>query len=272
MPTEDHVGDVVAKERFHRNIAAEAVATAAGLTVDELAAFEEGGEAARPVNYDAVAGLLGMNADKLKGIANGWEPTPPDLARWPGLRQIVSEDSFAVNAYLAWDVATKEAAIFDTGWNADGILKLNEDEKLNPTHLFITHSHHDHNAGMQALRDKFPRIRLHTDAKSTPVQHHNRRNDCVHVGSLRVTNRVTSGHAEDGVTYVVGNWPEDAPFVAIVGDAIFAGSMGKGKISADDAKRWVRESIFTLPASTLICPGHGPFTTVAEEKANNPFF
>ncbi len=42
--------------------------------------------------------------------------------------------------------------------------------------------------------------------------------------------------------------------------------------SWDLAKQKVREQIFTLPAETLICPGHGPLTTVAEEKANNPFF
>ena len=56
----------------------------------------------------------------------------------------------------------------------------------------------------------------------------NKPNEIVHLGGLRVTHRETPGHAEDGVTYIVGNWQEDAPHVAIVGDAIFAGSMGNG--------------------------------------------
>lgn len=272
MQPEDHIGDVIAKERFHQKTPAEAAAEAAGLTVEELAAFEDSGKSTKPVNYDALGRLLGLSAAKLKNFANGWTPKDPDLGQWRELRRVTSTEDFAVNAYVAWDEVTREAAIFDTGWNADGILKLIEEEQLNPTHLFITHTHHDHIAGMAALREKFPKIRLHTDAKNTPVQHLNRRNDCVHVGSLRITNRVTTGHAEDGVTYVIGNWPDDAPFVAVVGDAIFAGSMGKGNISAEDAKRCVREAIFTLPDTTLICAGHGPFTTVAEEKANNPFF
>ncbi len=74
------------------------------------------------------------------------------------------------------------------------------------------------------------------------------------------------------MTYIIGNWPEDAAHVAMVGDAIFAGSMGSGKEAWDLAKQKVRDNILTLPAETLLCPGHGPFTTVAEEKMNNPFF
>jgi len=70
----------------------------------------------------------------------------------------------------------------------------------------------------------------------------------------------------------IGNWPDDASSVAIVGDAIFAGSMGGAKQLADLAKQKIRDQIFSLPAETLICPGHGPVTTVGEEKANNPFF
>jgi glyoxylase-like metal-dependent hydrolase (beta-lactamase superfamily II) len=113
---------------------------------------------------------------------------------------------------------------------------------------------------------------LHTSAKSAPPQHRNRANDFLQLGSLRLTNRDIPGHAEDGVTYIVGNWPEDAPHVALVGDAIFAGSMGRGNQSWELARQKVREQILTLPNETLLCPGHGPLTTVAEEKANNPFF
>ena len=125
---------------------------------------------------------------------------------------------------------------------------------------------------MAAIREKFPNVRLHTNTKTAPPQHRIRANDCIQLGSLRITNRETPGHAEDGVTYLIGNWGEDAPHVAIVGDAIFAGSIGRGNQSWDLAKQKVRENIFSLPPETLICPGHGPLTTVAEEKANNPFF
>ena len=71
------------------------------------------------------------------------------------------------------------------------------------------------------------------------------------------------------VTYVIGGL--ESP-VAIVGDAIFAGSMGGGMVSYEDALRTNREKIMTLPDDTVLCPGHGPKTTVGEEKKNNPFF
>jgi len=74
------------------------------------------------------------------------------------------------------------------------------------------------------------------------------------------------------VTYVIGTWPDDAPHVAIVGDALFAGSMGRATGQALLAKQRIRECILTLPPATLLCPGHGPLTTVAEERAHNPFF
>jgi glyoxylase-like metal-dependent hydrolase (beta-lactamase superfamily II) len=125
---------------------------------------------------------------------------------------------------------------------------------------------------MGEIRECFPKLHLHTNSKTAPVQDRNRSNDFLHLGSLRITNRDTPGHAEEGVTYIIGNWPDDASHVAIVGDALFAGSIGRGNQSWDLARQKVREQIFSLPPDTLICPGHGPLTTVAEEKANNPFF
>jgi glyoxylase-like metal-dependent hydrolase (beta-lactamase superfamily II) len=143
---------------------------------------------------------------------------------------------------------------------------------LNLRHLFLTHSHEDHIAAMEPIRQRFPKILLHTDSKNAPPQHKNRRNDFIHLGSLRITNREAPGHAEDGVIYIVGNWPEDAPHVAMIGDTIFAGSMATGFISWDGLKQKVRDQIFSLPTDTLLCAGHGPLTTVTEEKENNPFF
>jgi glyoxylase-like metal-dependent hydrolase (beta-lactamase superfamily II) len=60
--------------------------------------------------------------------------------------------------------------------------------------------------------------------------------------------------------------------VAIVGDSMFAGSMGGGMVSYADALRNNREQILTLPDATIICSGHGPLTTVGEQKQANPFF
>ncbi len=60
--------------------------------------------------------------------------------------------------------------------------------------------------------------------------------------------------------------------IAVVGDAMFAGSMGGGMVSFSEALKNNREKILTLSDQTVLCPGHGPLTTVGQEKVHNPFF
>lgn len=273
MTLEDHVGDIIRKARAGLGVPSQTACAAAGLSAEELKQLESDGQCAKQPDYAKLAELLQLSATKLQSVANGWVPAEPDLARWCELRRITTEENeLEVHCFLAWDEVTREAALFDTGWSADPVLKIIEEEQLTLAHLFFTHSHPDHMAGLQGIRDKWPKVRIHTDSSSAPPQHKNRRNDCVHLGSLRITNRLTPGHADDGVTYIVGNWSEDAPHVAIVGDALFAGSMGGAPTCFEEARAHVREQILTLPADTLLCPGHGPFTTVAEEREHNPLF
>ncbi|MGV3771363.1 MAG: MBL fold metallo-hydrolase [Verrucomicrobiales bacterium] len=271
MNLEDHVGDIARKAREAANVSASTAAQAAGLGEKEFAAFEETGEG-KGVQYQKLASAVGLSPAKFEKIAKGWMPKPVDLGQWRELRQIQSKRSYVVNCYLIWDEVTREAALFDTGWDAAPIFKEIEENKLQLKHLFLTHTHEDHIAALQQIREKFPKVRLHSSSKNAPPDQRNKANDFIHLGSLRISNRETPGHAEDGVTYNVGNFPEDAPGIAIVGDCIFAGSMGRGFQSADLLKQSVRDKIFTLPSDSLLCPGHGPLTTIQEEKENNPFF
>ena len=90
------------------------------------------------------------------------------------------------------------------------------------------------------------------------------------LGGLTVTARLTAGHSPGGLTYVIEGLE---PMVAVVGDALFAGSMGgvpPDKYAAALAAN--REHIFSLPEDTVICPGHGPMTTVGQEQQHNPFY
>jgi len=273
MNLEDHLGDIIGKARAMSGVSTAAAAGVAGISETELTALETTGQIGKRPDFAALANLVGLNPARLEGIASGWHPGGKDLSVWCELRQIsTTEGGNTVHCYLIWDEVTRDAALFDTGWDAAPVFKLVKENQLQLKHLFITHTHADHVAGLQPIRERFPKMHLHTDAKGAPPQHRNRRNDFIMLGSLRITNRETPGHAEDGVTYIVGNWPDDASHVAMVGDAIFAGSIGRGNQSWDLAKQKVLEQIFTLPPETLICPGHGPLTTVAEEKEHNPFF
>lgn len=272
---EDSLGDIFRKARLSLSVSPEAAAQAAGVTMGEYTQLEDTGKSVKPLNYAAIAKLLTLDGNKLERIAKGWLPKPVDLSIWRELRVITTadpDDGMKVHAYLVWDEVTREAALFDTGFEAAPIQKVLEENQLQLRHIFITHSHGDHVAALAPLRSANPKARLHSNSKAAPADARNRANDFINLGSLRITNRDTPGHADDGVTYVVGNWPEDGPHVAVVGDAIFAGSMGGARDQLTLARTKVREQIFSLPTETLICAGHGPLTTVGEEKANNPWF
>jgi glyoxylase-like metal-dependent hydrolase (beta-lactamase superfamily II) len=273
MNLEDHPGDIIRKARTMTNVSTATAASAAGISESELAALEETGQCAQKINFTALAPLIRLNAAKLEAIANGWLPSPKDLSVWREIRVLTTAgDGLTVNCYLVWDEVTRDATLFDTGLDAQPILDCIVAEQLQLRHIFITHSHWDHVEALPKIREAWPKARLHSGSKSAPVDQRNKTAEIIHLGGLRVTHRETPGHAEDGVTYMVGNWQEDAPLIAFVGDAIFAGSMGNGNDAWDLAKQKVREQILSLPAETLLCPGHGPLTTVAEEKEHNPFF
>ncbi|MGD0252181.1 MAG: MBL fold metallo-hydrolase [Verrucomicrobiota bacterium] len=273
MNLEDHPGDIIRKARAMGNVSTAAAAKAAGISEAELSALEESGQIGKRPDFTALARLVGLNPAKLEGIANGWLPAEKDLSGWRELRVFTTAgDGMTVNCYLVWEEVTRDAALFDTGFAAKPILDCIAENQLLLRHVFITHSHYDHVEALPKIRETFPKVRLHSGSKNAPVDQRNKPSEIVHLGGLRITHRETPGHADDGVTYIVGNWQEDAPHIAIVGDAIFAGSIGRGNQSWDLARQKVREQILSLPPETLICPGHGPLTTVAEEKEHNPFF
>lgn len=273
MNLEDHAGDILRKARTMSNLASAAAANVAGISETDLAALEETGKCPGKINFAALGKAVGIDAAKLEKIFNGWHPAQKDLSIWRELRVFTtSGEGLAVNCYLVWDEVTREAALFDTGLDAKPVLDCIAENQLQLRHIFITHSHWDHVEALPKIREAWPKAKLHSGSKNAPVDQRNKPAEIVHLGGLRITHRETPGHAEDGVTYLIGNWQEDAPHVAIVGDTIFAGSIGKGNQSWDLARQKVREQILSLPSETLLCPGHGPLTTVAEEKTHNPFF
>jgi len=272
MQLEDHVGDILGKSRASVGLGLADAAAAAGLGTSDLEELEQTGRSRRPPDYRQLGKVLGLSGAKLEGIAGGWLPQARSLEGWKHLRKITTDRGMAVNCYLVWDEATREAALFDTGWDAGPVFELVAANGLKLKNLCITHSHADHVAAVEVVSRRVPGITILSGGKTVAASRPLLPGESLKVGGLEVQARLTPGHAEDGVTYVVGNWPDGAPEVAIVGDAIFAGSMGGAGPRLKLARDRVREAILSLGASTLICPGHGPVTTVEEERRYNPFF
>jgi hydroxyacylglutathione hydrolase len=89
------------------------------------------------------------------------------------------------------------------------------------------------------------------------------------LGRLHIETRDTAGHSAGGTTYHIHGL--DTP-LAIVGDALFAGSVGGIKSDYREALKRIRDHILSGQDGTILAPGHGPLTTVAQEKTSNPFF
>ena len=132
----------------------------------------------------------------------------------------------------------------------------------------LTHTHPDHVADLQRLKKVTGAAVFVSKLEAIPGAETFEAGHNFTLGKLSIDTRQTSGHSRGGITYVVNGLPRK---IAVVGDALFAGSMGGGSVSYADALRNNREKIMTLPDDTILCPGHGPLTTVGEEKKNNPF-
>ena len=177
-----------------------------------------------------------------------------------------------VNVYLFWDEHSRKAWLFDAGPDSDRIIKFVREKNLSISSIFLTHTHWDHIACLDELISKTgnPEVFVH---ESEPISNVNliQENFESKLGSLTLRSCHTHGHSIGGITYVIDGLDNDKKG-AIVGDALFAGSMGGGIISYKDALRTNREKIMSLPDETILFPGHGPMTTVGEEKKHNPFF
>lgn len=273
MILEDHPGDIIRKARLMTGTTPAVAAQAAHISEAVLAALEDSGQPPAKINLAALAQTVGLDPKKFQGIATGWLPAKTDLTRWRELRPFISSgEGLTVNSYLLWDAATREAALFDTGIEATPVLDCLTENHLQLRHIFITHSHWDHVEALPKFRAAWPKAQLHSSSPSAPVVQRNQPGETVQLGALRITHRLTPGHADDGVTYLVNGWPGNASTAAIVGDTILAGSMCNGNGHWEIARQKIREEILTLPADTLLCPGHGPLTTVGQEIIQNPFF
>jgi hydroxyacylglutathione hydrolase len=267
IPLEDNVGDVIGKAQRGLGISDSELAKKAQVDLQTVRKLREGefDEAA----LLRVAPVLGLAGEQLCGLAKD-EWRPEKIEERDGLAQFNTDyHDMAVNAYLVWDPASRVGAIFDTGADSSEMVRFANRHKLNVQLILLTHAHSDHVADLPRLREETgadvfaPAREPVAGAESIDEGKH------FHVGNLEVNTRLTWGHSQGGITYVVTGLARP---IAIVGDSLFAGSMGGGNVSYEEALRNNLEKILTLPDETIICPGHGPMTTVGEEKAHNPFF
>lgn len=267
IPLEDNFEDIIGKAQKGLDLNDEELAFRAGISVAALRDMKSGRVIEGPARL--IAPLLGLHADSLLAIGRGmWKPETVEVegllafnTAWSGM---------TVNSYLVFDPESRSAVLFDTGADASGPLEALREQGLHLEAVYVTHTHPDHIAALGEVKAAYPQVPVRVgrgevfdDAGAVDegmIFTH---------GGLQVESRETSGHARCGMTYVITGLARP---LAVVGDALFAGSMGGPRTSWEQALTCNRRRIFPLAGNTVICPGHGPLTTVAEEKAHNPFY
>lgn len=253
IPLEDDACDVIAKAMRGQDIMPQLLAQKAGISRDLLDSALRGDHADNTL--EKIAPILDLSAPALVGLAD----YKPETQLPDGLYRFVTPFGHAgVNAYAV--ITDHKALIFDTGTDANPILRFLAENKLSVDALYITHHHHDHTAGIPSL-SKYPIVYPEDgddgDFKIL-TRHH------------KLTTLDVSGHADPARAYLYEGL--DVP-ICIVGDSIFAGSMG-GTLDHEKYQlslKTARTNLLTLDPSTVLCPGHGPLTTVRNELKHNPF-
>jgi glyoxylase-like metal-dependent hydrolase (beta-lactamase superfamily II) len=199
---------------------------------------------------------------------------------------------FQARAVILACEQTGAALVIDPGFDAETLVAEVRRERLEPAAIVLTHAHLDHAWGVPAVRDAFPDapVLLHADdlplyrnlagqaqmfgfPAPRPVPEGGLLADGQELafGRERVRVRHAPGHSPGHVVLI-----HDGPGqpTAVVGDVLFAGSVGRTDLwggSFPQLERSIREVLYRLPGHTRVVPGHGPDTTIAAEMAGNPF-
>ena len=198
---------------------------------------------------------------------------------------------FQTNCYVVRrDEAAVECLIVDPGFDADELLDFLSQRWLDPVAVIITHGHADHIAGVAALRQQYPKIKVYIHKADSGLLTDSEANLSVLTGAVVATEPAdvllqdgdaideagvqlqvlhTPGHTRGGICLYV-----ESEATVFAGDTLFAGSVGRTDFPGGDMDQLIegiRTKLFMLPDNTAVYPGHGMRTTIGREKRANPF-
>ncbi|MDD4715555.1 MAG: MBL fold metallo-hydrolase [Oscillospiraceae bacterium] len=178
------------------------------------------------------------------------------------------------NCYVIGDEATKEGAIIDPGDEAERILRVVQEARLNIQYILLTHGHFDHTTGIDGLLQTLNNVpvyihpaELKTEKKvfSSQVKYYDD-GATLPLGGLTIEVLHTPGHSQGSVVLKAGN-------VLFTGDTLFRGSCGRTDLyggSYPDILRSLKR-LYNLPGDYRVYPGHEGFTTLEQERKQNYF-
>jgi hydroxyacylglutathione hydrolase len=205
------------------------------------------------------------------------------------IHEILPVGPLQCNCSVIGDEGTREALVIDPGDDIDEILKIIRKHALTVKQIIITHAHIDHVGGAMKLRkavgapillnqNDYALLKM-LDVQAAWIGMPSPGNveidqsladaDKVKAGSLEAAVLHTPGHTEGSICLYFA--PEKK---LIVGDTLFAGSIGRTDLPGGSMQKIINslhERVLALPDETVVVPGHGPLTTIGEERESNPF-
>jgi glyoxylase-like metal-dependent hydrolase (beta-lactamase superfamily II) len=195
---------------------------------------------------------------------------------------------FQTNCYVV--TSDGECWIIDCGYSPEPLIKFVNDEQLEPTKILLTHCHADHIAGLDQLRNAICKIPVYCH----PVEFEWNMNPTLNLSGfagvpvtakpadneLKGGDSLTLGNSTWNVIHTPGHSPGSICFVnndenqAIVGDTLFAGSIGRHDFptsKVEDLRNSITNVLMKMPDEMNIHPGHGPSSTIGIERETNPF-
>jgi hydroxyacylglutathione hydrolase len=203
--------------------------------------------------------------------------------------EMLTVGPFQENCYVIGDEATGEGALIDPGDEAARIALAVERTNLEIGWIIITHAHIDHVGAVAALVDEYAcPVLMHAEAepmlgqlptqammmglrfgKVPAIDRHIEDDEVLQVGGLELRALYTPGHAPGHLAFYL-----ESEKLVLSGDALFAGGVGRTDLFGGDMELLLRSidgRLMTLPDETRVLPGHGPETTIGNERAHNPF-
>jgi hydroxyacylglutathione hydrolase len=205
------------------------------------------------------------------------------------IHEILPVGPLQCNCSIVGDEATREAMVIDPGDDLEDVLALLQKHNLQVKHIVITHAHIDHIGGAMKLRaltgapillnqndyallkmldEQAAWVGMRSPGK-VEIDQSVTTGETVTAGSLTASILHTPGHTEGSVCLF---FPAEKKLIA--GDTLFAGSIGRTDLpggSMPKILRSLRDTLMALPDDTVVVPGHGPLTTIGEERVSNPF-
>lgn len=199
---------------------------------------------------------------------------------------------FQENTFVASLPGRDDCIVVDPGMTPRKIIDFIERSERTPAALLITHGHGDHIAGNAALKQRWPdcpivigraeanklidpvanlSAQLGMGVTSPPADLLLDDGQPFEAAGFRFQTRSIPGHSSGHIVFI---WLEHVPPVVFGGDVLFSGSIGRTDFpggSFEQLAAGIHNHLFTLPDETVILSGHGPATTVGQEKEHNPF-